>query len=194
MAGVRKIFIEDPEHFEIVRENFRNGTLIVDDARTIFGSRDKSLRRLCMRRRQKNCDIFFIIQGLSEVPPSISTYLTDVILFLTLDEKDRWTIDNPDKYVEVVERVNKIANSTNPYHKERIMLRDIQLPDGKRRQLCTIFAGTNGVGKTKFVWDITVQVSKAKPVLFVLCDDEESLLWDVEEIKTVEEIRQFSKI
>ena len=125
--GFKKLYADDCKIFDVIRQCFKNGVIVIDDARVYLTSRDEPLRKLYMRRRQINCDIIFICHGLSEVPPSCSSFITDVVLFETIDEVDRWTIDNKNQYIGIRNRVNKIAREQNRYYNERLQLRNINL-------------------------------------------------------------------
>lgn len=182
MSLIKKIFCEDVKLFTTIRKNFKGGLIVSDDARTYLTSRDEPYRRMVMRRRQMNSDVFFICHGFSEFPPSCNFSLTDVILFETIDERDKWNIANPKFFYPYADRVNAIAK-TNPYYYEHIVLRETKLKNGKRRQKYTLFVGAPGCGKTTMVVDIMNKyVSTGKPVLAVLGDDEEELFWEYPEL------------
>lgn len=125
-SGMKKIFCEDIKIFDVIRSNFKNGLVGMDDARVYLKSRDEPFRKMIMRRRQMNCDMLFICHGLSEVPPSTNSFITDVILYQILDDIDSWTISNKKLYIPYVNRINQKAK-TNPYYSERIKLRDVIL-------------------------------------------------------------------
>lgn len=93
------------------REKF-NGLLVLDDARNYSGSRDEHLLRLFRRSRQKNMDILFICHGLSEIPPSLITFSTKLVLFNTVDSWQRLkqNITNPEKFEQYVNYVRKKAS------------------------------------------------------------------------------------
>lgn len=126
-SGIRKIYCEDVKLFDIIRAYFRNGLIVIDDARVYLGSRDKPFRSLIMRRRQKNCDIIFICHGLSEIPPSCNSFITDIILFEIGDDYETWNVANKKMYVPIVARINSIARTKNKYYSERISLRSIKI-------------------------------------------------------------------
>lgn len=126
-TGIKKFFCEDIKQFQTVRKNFGNGLIVIDDARVYLTSRDEPFRRLIMRRRQKNCDVMFICHGLSEIPPSCNSFITDVILFETGDDEKKWNIANKEMYIPIVARINNIARTKNKYYCERIKLRDLKI-------------------------------------------------------------------
>ncbi len=126
-TGIKKIYCDNVKLFDIVRTYFKNGLIVVDDARVYLTSRDEPFRAMIMRRRQKNCDVLFICHGLSEIPPSCNSFVTDVILFETTDDFKRWNISNKEMYKPIVARINHIAQTKNKYHSERIKLRDLKI-------------------------------------------------------------------
>lgn len=123
-SGVYNLFVDEPDDFYKIKYDrktntgFKNGMVNIDDGRTFLSSRDKAFRKFISRRRQGNVDVNFNCHGLSEVPPSSSTFLTDIVLFGTGDEYERWTIDHKEKYRAIVDRINKISSTTNPYYYE----------------------------------------------------------------------------
>lgn len=125
LKGVRNVFIDDAIELDEIRYNretgkgFRNGAVNFDDASAYLGSRNKAFRRFVGRRRQGNNDFTLTAHAFDEVPPSISKYFTDLILFSSNDDHTRWTIDNPKKYLPFVQRVNEIALAIkNPHYRE----------------------------------------------------------------------------
>lgn len=126
-SGIKKIYCANVKLFDLIREHFKNGLIVIDDARVYLTSRDEPFRAMIMRRRQKNCDIIFICHGLSEIPPSCNSFLTDVILFEITDDFKRWNISNKEMYKPVVDRINHIARTSNKYYSERIKLRDLKI-------------------------------------------------------------------
>lgn len=125
--GIKKIYCSDVKLFDIIRNNFRNGLIVIDDARVYLKSRDEPFRAMIMRRRQKNNDIIFICHGLSEIPPSCNSFLTDLILFNTTDDFKKWNISEKEKYKNIVATINNIARTKNPYHCERIKLKELKI-------------------------------------------------------------------
>ncbi len=126
-TGIKKIYCDNVKLFDLIRNYFKNGLIVIDDARVYLTSRDEPFRAMIMRRRQKNCDVLFICHGLSEIPPSCNSFVTDVILFETTDDFKKWNIANKEKYREVVARINNIAQTKNKYYSERIKLRDLKI-------------------------------------------------------------------
>lgn len=122
--GIFNLFTDSADDFYQIKYDketglgFKDGLITIDDGRTFLSSRDNAFRKFISRRRQANIDVNFICHGLSEVPPSSSTYLTDIVIFGTGDEFDRWTIDHASKYRPIVERINKISATKNPYYYE----------------------------------------------------------------------------
>lgn len=128
-TGILKYFTDDPSDFlkliydRKTGKGFWGGTIVIDDGRVFLTSRNEAFRRFIMRRRQGNQDVFFVCHGLSEVPPSSSTFVTDIVLFGMGDEFDRWTIDHKEKFRSIVNRINKICIE-DPYYYEHYLIRD----------------------------------------------------------------------
>lgn len=107
-----KIFFTNGKLFDDVQANFKNGVLILDDARFYTGSLDEPLKKIFIRSRQNNVDVLFICHGLSEIPPSLITYATKIILFNTVDSWQRLKskIPNPEKFEKIVNEVRLRAS------------------------------------------------------------------------------------
>lgn len=114
-SGIHNVFVNDPNDFSLIRWNkedktgFRDGMAFIDDPKSYLGSRDKEFRAFIGRRRQPNLDLMIALHALDEVPPSSSKYYTDLILFESNDDVSRWTIDNPKKFLPLVQHVNAIS-------------------------------------------------------------------------------------
>lgn len=138
-----KVFFDNGKLFDDIQLYFRNGILVLDDARFYTGSLDDSLRKLFIRSRQNNVDILFICHGLSEIPPSLITFATKIILFNTVDSWQRLKnkIPNPNKFEAYVNGVRTAANN----HKENC--------DTKRRQRCNC-----GAAYVKKIIDVKIDL------------------------------------
>lgn len=126
-TGIKKIYCDNVKLFDVIRNHFRNGLIVIDDARVYLTSRDEPFRAMIMRRRQKNNDIIFICHGLSEIPPSCNSFLTDLILFNTTDDFKKWNIADKEKYKPIVANINNIARTKNQYYSERIKLKELKI-------------------------------------------------------------------
>ena len=107
-----KIYFDNAKIFDDILHYFRNGILILDDARFYSGSIDEPLKRLFIRSRQNNIHIVFICHGLSEIPPSLLTFSTKLVLFNTVDSWQRLKqkIPSPAKFELLVNNVRSKAN------------------------------------------------------------------------------------
>jgi len=116
-----KILFTDNKLFDDILLYFHDGMLILDDARSYTGSRDDNLRNIFIRSRQNNLDLLFICHGLSEIPPSLLTFTTHIVLFNTTDSWQRLktNIPNHQKFEQIVNDVRK-KSLENPYHKKII--------------------------------------------------------------------------
>lgn len=108
-----KIYFDKKNIFTELENVFKNGCLILDDAKFYVGSADDELKKLFIRSRQNNVDIVFICHGLSEIPPAIITYTTKIILFNTVDSWKRLKekIPNPEYFDQIVNEVRTQANA-----------------------------------------------------------------------------------
>lgn len=105
----RRYIWSGPEDLAIISRKFHNGTLVFDDCRSYLKANlDERVRRLLIRRRQNQVDIFVAAHGFTEVPPKFFTFCTEIVLFKTLDNiharKD--VIRNFDKVKAFQEYVN----------------------------------------------------------------------------------------
>lgn len=67
-------------------ELFTKGILVFDDCRAFLKSTTaEKLRKLLIRRRQQEIDIFAVGHGFTQVPPEFFTFASDYILFKTCD-------------------------------------------------------------------------------------------------------------
>ncbi len=133
-TGIYNVIVSDDKDFIHLME-FENGLANVDDARAYLKSRSENFRRWSMRRRQANRDVNFICHGLSEVPPSNSTFVTDIVLFSVADESDRWTIDHKDKFIPLVKNINEIALTQDPHYYEHYELKSGRIIDPLTKQI-----------------------------------------------------------
>jgi hypothetical protein len=115
LSDSAKIFDELMEQAKINRGRL-DCLLILDDARAYLSSRDEPLRRMLVRRRQLNCDIFLTFHGLSEYPPSVFTFTTDFFIFDTKDSYQRLikNVPDPQTFEAVILSVRDKAKK-NPY-------------------------------------------------------------------------------
>jgi len=112
-----------PGVFNNMYDNLRNGVIVLDDCRTYIKNQlADDVRKIVARRRQHGNDIFLIVHGFTNLPPSLYSYISHYILFATtdtLDSRKEYISHYYDKLVEVQKRVNQKAQ-TNPYYKEII--------------------------------------------------------------------------
>lgn len=128
-----KVYFDSPKIFKDILLYFKNGVLILDDARYYSGSFDDDLRKIFIRSRQNNVDIVFICHGLSEIPPSLITFATKIVLFNTVDSWQRLKnkIPNPNQFEKYVNEIRAKAND----HKKTPFL----AKDGKRYEKCNAY-------------------------------------------------------
>ena len=110
-----KIIYEDENTLLNIYNNYHNGLLVFDDYKA-FGLAGKqaeiTLRRLCIRRRQKMLDMAFVAHGFTElVPYFIFTFSTDIVLFRTIDNisRVRHVLRDPYEVYKAQKKINKLA-------------------------------------------------------------------------------------
>jgi hypothetical protein len=97
---------------------FYDGLLAFDDCRYYTGANvDAALRKIIIRRRQRQHDIFAAGHGFTEIPPVFFTYANNYFLFYTQDNIDRRKEEIGfafDAIKQAVQDVNAMY-STNPH-------------------------------------------------------------------------------
>lgn len=96
-------------------DHFTRGNLILDDCRYYVDSRlDKDIRKLFIRRRQKQIDIFAVSHSLVDVPPSFYTYATHIVIFKIADNPERIKKNVPN-YQQLLKVIKKVNSSKDPH-------------------------------------------------------------------------------
>lgn len=108
-----KIYFDNHKIFTEIERTFKNGVLVMDDAKFYARSRDEEMNKLYIRARQNNLDVLFICHGLSEIPPSLITYTTKIVLFNTVDEWQRLKskIPNAPYFERIVNEIRTKASN-----------------------------------------------------------------------------------
>jgi hypothetical protein len=92
MKGHKRIIFdsENPDFMKTLKDNFKNGLLILDDAKTYIraGNSFKDFETLIIRRRASNIDIFLMYHGFSRIPLFVLTYATHCVLFRVDEDPD----------------------------------------------------------------------------------------------------------
>lgn len=104
--------------FEMLYQNYRNGTLLLDDCRKYIDSYSiGSFDNIQRSKRQFEIDIIAICHGFTEVPPVFYTFATDIWLFRTEDNPDRKikNIPSPEKMKMLKDYVDHRA-MTEPFY------------------------------------------------------------------------------
>lgn len=112
--GIRRhIFNDEKKTGTLNRVHlFKRGMLVFDDCRAYLdAATDPRIRKLLIRRRQREVDIFAVGHGFTEVPPVFFTFATDIILFRTADNIKRRAdcLKDYEIMVEAQKRVNRKA-------------------------------------------------------------------------------------
>jgi molybdopterin-guanine dinucleotide biosynthesis protein len=120
----KAVKIVGPEAEDIkLLDKYTKGNLVLDDCRYYTDSRlDKDMRKLFIRRRQKEIDIFAVSHSLVDVPPGFFTYATHVIMFKTADNPDRVKKNIPN-YSEMMQMIKRVNSSKNAHYFEEFSLK-----------------------------------------------------------------------
>lgn len=131
-TGVRRIVCDGSdkkvvkETFDGIIANYRNGLLVLDDARVyVRAQATQRMTTLQIRRRQFGLDIFSMFHGLTQVPPIYFTFCTNLFLWYTQDNiKRRNEYITADIFKRIEEAQKRIAQkvATQPHYNERIVL------------------------------------------------------------------------
>lgn len=122
--GIGVMEIKKDETFPLLREHFRNGHMILDDA-NVYARREsmieESLTTILQRKRQYGIDIWTTAHGVTQIPAIFFTYITQYIIFPTNDNirRKRDYIQNFSQFENVINHVNSKAES-NPHYCVRV--------------------------------------------------------------------------
>lgn len=101
--------IYNPERTLDAVTKLRKGVLVFDDCRAYFQDRtDTEIRKLLIRRRQLESDVYVVGHGFTQVPPVFFTFATRYILFKTVDNVERRK-----KYIQDFELVKAAQAEVN---------------------------------------------------------------------------------
>ena len=133
-TGTKRLFIDDINFFVRFKNVFFNrekrvmfnGLLVDDDAGTHLSRRDEILLEILRRRRQANLDVITVFHGLSEVPPSLWTFCTSLILFKTVDGYERLEKNLPSNRINDFKvLVKKVNEHKSPFYFEELKFKEI---------------------------------------------------------------------
>lgn len=117
-TGVKKI-IPGSDTLFLVKQYFRKGLLLLNDCRAFIGAAtDDDVHNFLIRRRQKMFDIAFSAHGFTEVPPKFFRFISEYVLFQTMDNMTGRKNDmrNYDQMVTAQERINEKSKENIHYH------------------------------------------------------------------------------
>lgn len=124
-AGIRKTRCFQPTKDDIGTlaklRYFRKGIVIFDDARLYMkdAKTDNLIEDLMISYRQQELDIFVVAHGFTKVRPVFYSYVSNIILFKTLDSVAYRKMELGENYQKIVEtqtRVNKNAEKEPHYY------------------------------------------------------------------------------
>ncbi len=103
-----------------INKYFRNGILILDDAKTFNNDKvSKDLERLLIRSRQWGIDLYFVAHSFQDVPIVIFKHMSAIILFKTNVLIDKGRHDFLETY-DLLSRMNKTVNASKDKHYSEI--------------------------------------------------------------------------
>lgn len=118
-AKVSNADIKYPEFLTWVRNNFRNGALVVDDAGFFEGHNiSPEFEELMMMRRHLGIDIYYVYHGLSKAPIAHFAYVSNMILFHTTDNpkfKANKLPDGGERFFVAHEKIKKMVAAGYKY-------------------------------------------------------------------------------
>lgn len=105
---------------------FRKGIIVFDDARLYMkdAKTDNLIEDLMISYRQQELDIFVVAHGFTKVRPVFYSYVSNIILFRTLDSVAYRKMELGENYQKIVDtqiEVNK-KSEKNPHYYKRIKL------------------------------------------------------------------------
>ncbi len=100
---------------------FRKGVIVFDDARLYMkdAKTDNLIEDLMISYRQQELDIFVVAHGFTKVRPVFYSYVSNIILFRTLDSVAYRKMELGENYQRIVEtqtRVNQMALKDPHYY------------------------------------------------------------------------------
>lgn len=82
--------IYEPGTLDYIVQYVNKQLVVFDDCRAyLSAATDQTLHTLLIRRRQKEIDLIAVGHGFTEIPPTLFTFCSDIILFRTMDNIDR---------------------------------------------------------------------------------------------------------
>ena len=108
---------EDLEEFI----KYSNGNLVLDDCRYYLKARmEQEIRKVLIRRRQNNIDVFAVAHSLIDIPAQFWIFATHLILFKTTPIR----LSNTREFSHLKPAIEEVNANSNPYHFKIIPLRD----------------------------------------------------------------------
>lgn len=129
-SGIRKTRCIPPSKTDIGTlaklRFFRKGIVVFDDARLYMkdAKTDNLIEDLMISYRQQELDIFVVAHGFTKVRPVFYSYVSNIILFRTLDSVAYRKMELGENYQRIIEaqsEVNKISEK-EPHYYKRIKL------------------------------------------------------------------------
>lgn len=119
-SGINWHLITEPKKTIKRLKNYKNGVLLLDDARRYLSAQtDQDALNIYISRRQNAVHLILVGHGFTQIPPQAFTFCTDIFLFATRDNIDstrKNTIQNYSEIIDVQTRVNRIAAQNWHYY------------------------------------------------------------------------------
>ncbi len=124
-TGVRSRVYENENDFKAIYAHLHNAVLVLDDPRAYIGSNfdHSALKKIIIVSRKMMLDIVFVAHGFRDIPPVLFTFITDYVLFNTMDEpklRKAWIPPHILSKLETELHQVRRQAQTNPYAKTHI--------------------------------------------------------------------------
>lgn len=124
-TGVRCRVYENETDFVAIYKHLHDAVLVLDDPRAYIGSNfdHSALKKIIIVSRKMMLDIVFVAHGFRDIPPALFTYITDYVLFNTMDEprlRKAWIPPHILQKLETAVNTVRTQALKNPYAKIHI--------------------------------------------------------------------------
>jgi hypothetical protein len=100
-------------------QNFKNGTLVLDDAASLFGyGLNENFRKIMTNSRHSNIDTVLVFHSLDQIPKFIFASINYIVLFKTSFEPDKNRLKGLNNYPALMEAHDRAQKSPNKFYWE----------------------------------------------------------------------------
>lgn len=129
-TGIRKTRCYQPTRTDVGTlaklRYFRKGIIVFDDARLYMkdAKTDNLIEDLMISYRQQELDIFVVAHGFTKVRPVFYSYVSNIILFRTLDSVQYRKMELGENYQRIIDAQAEVNHKSlqNPHYYKRIKL------------------------------------------------------------------------